>query len=159
MRLPIQNGIEFKNRNFFRSVVHFQINFFKKETRFLFKLNFVLNCHYAIYHRLDALQQLICIGPHLRRVNDLKLPFTISKKFQIRKQKLQTGLTLLPKLRSLILLKNSDKNKTRKRGENFRQIAGKDSNGLNITNFIMSFQKKTTEWISTGEYSRIKTHL
>lgn len=47
MRLPIQNGIEFKNRNFFRSVVHFQINFFKKETRFLFKLNFVLNCHYA----------------------------------------------------------------------------------------------------------------
>lgn len=30
MRLPIQNGIEFKNRNFFRSVVHFQINFFNK---------------------------------------------------------------------------------------------------------------------------------
>ena len=66
---------------------------------------------------------------------------------------------MLPKLRSLILLKNSDKNKTRKRGENFRQITGKDSNGLNITNFIMSFEKKTTEWISTGEYSHIKTHL
>ena len=66
---------------------------------------------------------------------------------------------MLPKLRSLILLKNSDKNKTRKRGENFRQIAGKDSNGLNVTNFITSFEKKTTEWISTGEYSHIKTHL
>lgn len=52
MRLPIQNSIEFLNRNFFRSVVHFQINFFKKETRFLFKLNFVLKCHYAIYQRL-----------------------------------------------------------------------------------------------------------
>ena len=31
MRLPIQNSIEFLNRNFFRSVVHFQINFLKRK--------------------------------------------------------------------------------------------------------------------------------
>lgn len=53
MRLSIQNSIEFLHHNFFRLMVQFQINFLKKETRFSFKLNFVLNCHYAIYQRLD----------------------------------------------------------------------------------------------------------